>query len=71
LSLSATQIEQLFAQAQAARSAGNISAFERQLETIIASIEHPRALNAYGNHVLNRGDAAGGRAMTATRHASS
>jgi aspartate beta-hydroxylase len=63
LSLSAPEIEQLFAQAQAVRAAGDMAAFERQLETIIASAEHPRALNAYGNHVLNRGDATAARAL--------
>jgi aspartate beta-hydroxylase len=46
-------IESLFAQAQAARSKDDSVAYVRLLETIVAQAEHPRALNALGNHALN------------------
>jgi aspartate beta-hydroxylase len=63
LSLTATQAEQLFAQAQDARARGDVQNFVRALENIIAAVPHPRALNALGNHLVNSGDVVGGRRL--------
>ncbi len=56
MSLSPSQIEALFAAAQDARARGDNGAYVRALETIVADSEHPRALNALGNHATNSGD---------------
>jgi aspartate beta-hydroxylase len=56
LSLPPARLEELFAEAQAARGQGDIAAYVRRLESIVAQAEHPRALNALGNHATNNGD---------------
>jgi aspartate beta-hydroxylase len=63
LSLALAQLDAYFAEAQAARSHGDMAAYVRRLEAIIAQAEHPRALNALGNHAVNSGDAARGVAL--------
>lgn len=63
MSLSATAIDQLLREAMAARASGDTQSFARKLETIIGQADDARALNAYGNHLLNRGDAVQARLM--------
>ena len=47
----------------AARARGDEAGWRQALEAVLAEAEDPRALNALGNHQLNAGDIAGGRAL--------